>query len=69
MKRGRVEGQDAGVDTEQCVSAQYFHVPVLEVKGLMQGSGRGGGVCLRDNHWFEWRGLMGLGFGISVGKS
>jgi hypothetical protein len=40
-KRRRVEGQDAGVDTEQCVPAQHFHVPVLEVEGLMRGYGRG----------------------------
>jgi hypothetical protein len=40
-KRRRVEGQDAGVDTEQCILVQRFHVPVLEVEGLVQGGDRG----------------------------
>ena len=47
-----MEGQDDGVDTEECVSAQHFRVPVLEVEGFMWGCGRGvrwklviGSVC------------------------
>jgi hypothetical protein len=40
-KRRRVEGQDTGVYTEQCVPAQHFHVPVLEVEGLVLDDDRG----------------------------
>jgi hypothetical protein len=36
-----VEGQDGGVDTEEYVPAQHFHVPVVEVEGLMENYGRG----------------------------
>jgi hypothetical protein len=44
------------VDTEQCVPAQRFHVPILEVEGLVRGCGRGvvggrlvvRGICDRD---------------------
>jgi len=54
-----MEGQSADVDTEEGVLAQHFHVPVLEVEGLMPGRyhwvngglvGRGsanGGVIIR----------------------
>ena len=28
------------MDTEECVPAQHFHVPVLEVEGLMRSRGR-----------------------------
>jgi hypothetical protein len=51
MKSGRVEGQDASVDTEQRVSAQHLHIPVLEVEGLVQGGDRGvanGGLDVRS---------------------
>ena len=47
-----MEGQDAGVDTEQRVPAQHFDVPVLEVEGIVGDCGRGvdgglvvGGIC------------------------
>ena len=30
-----MEGQDAGVDAEQCIPTQHFHIPVFEVKGVM----------------------------------
>jgi len=50
-----VEGQDAGVDPEQCVPAQYFHVSVFEVEGIVGGYGRGvdgkfviGSICDRE---------------------
>ena len=31
-----MEGQGAGVDTEVCVPAQHFNVPILEVEGPMR---------------------------------
>ena len=51
-----MEGQDGGVDAEQYVLAQHFHVPVVEVEGLVRGYGRGvidrmlviGGICDRQ---------------------
>ena len=36
-----MERQDACVDTEQRVAAQYFNVPILEVEGAMVGYCRG----------------------------
>ena len=35
-----MERQGAGGDTEECVSAQHFDVPILEVEGFMRGYGR-----------------------------
>jgi hypothetical protein len=29
------------VDAEQCVLTQHFHVPIMEVEGLVWGCGRG----------------------------
>ena len=47
-----MEGQDAGVDTEQGVPTQHLHVAVLEVESGVGGYGRGvdgrlvvGNVC------------------------
>ena len=37
---GGVEEQDGSVDAEECAPAQRFHVPVLEVEGLMWSYGR-----------------------------
>ena len=39
-ERGRVEGQYAGVDTEQRVPTQYLHVPVFEVESPVECYGR-----------------------------
>ena len=38
------------MDTEQCVSAQYFDIPVLEIEGVVGGYGRGvdGGLVVRS---------------------
>ena len=36
-----MEGQDAGVDTEQGVPAQHFHVAVGEVESVVVGYGGG----------------------------
>ena len=30
-----MEREDAGVDTEQRIPAQHFHIPILEVEGVM----------------------------------
>ena len=38
-----MERKDARVNTEECVPAQHFDVPVLEVQGLMGNNGRGVG--------------------------
>ena len=45
-----MEGEDAGVDTEQCVPAQHFNIPILEVERVMWGYDRGvgGGFVIRD---------------------
>ena len=40
-KRGRVKGQDAGSDAKECVPAQHFNVPVVEVECFMRNYGRG----------------------------
>ena len=39
-KLGGVEEQDGSVDAEECAPAQRFHVPVLEVEGLVWSYGR-----------------------------
>jgi len=31
-----MEGQSADGNAEECVPAQHFHVPILEVEGLMR---------------------------------
>ena len=36
-----MERKDARVDTEEGVRTQHFHVPILEVEGVMGGYGRG----------------------------
>ena len=41
MKYRRVEGQDDGVDTEECVPAQHFSVSVLEIEGFVWSCSRG----------------------------
>ena len=36
-----MEREDAGVDTEQRSPAQHFHIPILEVEGVMRCHSRG----------------------------
>ena len=38
--------KDACVDTEEGVPTQHFHIPILEVEGVMGGYGRGVGERL-----------------------
>ena len=47
-----MERKDACVDTEEGIRTQHFHIPILEVEGVMGGYGRGigerfviGGIC------------------------
>ena len=41
-----MERKDACVDTEEGVRTQHFHVPILEVEGVMRGYSRGVGEKL-----------------------
>ena len=35
-----MEGEDTGVDAKKRVSAQHFHIPILEVEGFVRDRGR-----------------------------
>jgi len=64
-----VERQGADGDTEECIPAQHFHVPVIEIEGLMWNYGCGVNEGLILEGGVRGRLIIGSICGREVGQS